>query len=135
MPVRVDDPRPPYLQLAAELRDAIKAGDYEPGDRLPSTRRLAEANGISPMTVQHALRVLKDEGLVVSHQGRGAFVQQPPEEVAGEDTPSTPKTLDEALKMLAEVNARLDELEARVPQPEHVAGPEPGPDQTHGVDL
>lgn len=135
MPVRVDDPRPPYLQLAAELRDAIKAGDYEPGDRLPSTRRLAEANGISPMTVQHALRVLKDEGLVVSHQGRGAFVQHPSEEAAGEDTTSTPKTLDEALKMLAEVNARLDELEARVPQPGHDPGPDPTLDQIDGIDL
>jgi DNA-binding GntR family transcriptional regulator len=135
MPVRVDDPRPPYVQLAAELRDAIKAGDYEPGDRLPSTRRLAEANGISPMTVQHALRVLKDEGLVVSHQGRGAFVQEPTEEAAGEDTTSTPRTLDEALKMLAEVNARLDQLEARVAQPEHRPGPDPAPEETHGIDL
>lgn len=134
MPIRVDDPRPPYLQLAAELRDAIKAGDYEPGDRLPSTRRLAEVNGISPMTVQHAVRVLKDEGLVVSHQGRGAFVQQPREEAVGDEAPGTPKTLDEALEMLAKVNARLDELEARVPQPEHDPGPDPAPDQTHGID-
>lgn len=110
-------------------------GDYEPGDRQPSTRRLAEANGISATTVQDALRVLTDEGLSVSHQGRGAFVQQPPEEAAGEGTSSTPETLDEALKMLAEVNARLDQLEARVPQPKHDPGPDPISDQTHRMDL
>jgi DNA-binding GntR family transcriptional regulator len=134
MPIRVDDPRPPYLQLAAELRDAIKAGDYEPGDRLPSTRQLAEANGISPMTVQHAVRVLKNEGLVVSHQGRGAFVQEP-KHATDEDVSATPKTLDEALEMLTEVRARLDRLEAGVHQPEHDVATDPTPDPGIEIDM
>lgn len=134
MPIRVDDPRPPYLQLAAELRDAIEAGEYEPGDRLPSTRQLAEANGISPMTVQHAVRVLKNEGLVVSHQGRGAFVQEP-KDAAGEDVSATPKTLDEALEMLAEVRARLDRLEAGARQPEPHVGLDSTADAGVEIDM
>ena len=134
MPIRVDDPRPPYLQLAAQLRDAITAGNYEPGDKLPSTRRLAEENGISPMTVQHAMKVLRAEGLLVSHQGRGVYVQD--REAATEAGPAdTPKTLDEALAMLAEVQARLDRLEAGISRTdgEIELGPrtEPGP----GIDV
>jgi DNA-binding GntR family transcriptional regulator len=126
MPIRVDDPRPPYVQLAAELREAIEAGEYAPGDRLPSTRRLAETNGISPMTVQHALRQLKNEGLVVSHQGRGAFVQEP-KDAPDEEASTEPKTLEEALEMLADVTARLDRLEAERQPAEHdvVADPTP----------
>lgn len=132
MPIRVDDPRPPYVQLAAELRDAIKAGEYAPGDRLPSTRRLAEANGISPMTVQHALRQLKNEGLVVSHQGRGAFVQEP-KNAAEEGASVEPKTLEEALEMLADVRARLDRLEAERRPAEHDVATDPTPET--GIDI
>ena len=75
MPIRHDDPRPPFKQLADELRAAIAAGDLAEGHRLPSNRDLAEQHGIAPMTVQSAIRVLRDEGLVASLQGRGTFVQ------------------------------------------------------------
>ncbi|MEM9656490.1 MAG: GntR family transcriptional regulator, partial [Actinomycetota bacterium] len=37
-----DDPRPPYQQIADELRDQIHTGLIRPGQRLPSTRELME---------------------------------------------------------------------------------------------
>jgi GntR family transcriptional regulator len=130
--VRPDDPRPAYLQLASELRDGIRAGEYQPGDRLPSVRQLADAQGVAAMTVQHALKVLRDEGLVVSQPGRGLFVQEP-KEALGDQSPPAPKTLDEALEMIAELNERLSRLEMQAPPPE----PEPSlaPDQAPGPDL
>lgn len=131
MAIRHDDPRPPYVQLAGEIREAIASGEYSPGERLPSTRRLAEDNGISPMTVQHAMKVLRDEGLVVSQQGRGVFVQDPKADEA--EASSTPKTLDEALALLEQVQARLDRLEATSPAAE--ADPGPTPEASTGVDV
>jgi GntR family transcriptional regulator len=133
MPIRVDDPRPPYLQVADELRQRIAAGELEPGDRLPSTRQLAETYGIATMTVQNALRVLRDEGLVVSHQGRGVYVQDPKNTKDPSSEPSTTSRhpLDQALADLREANRLLDErlsrLEARN-GPDHDTGPpDPGP--------
>jgi DNA-binding transcriptional regulator YhcF (GntR family) len=76
MSIRLDDPRPPYLQVADQLRDQIAAGDLQPGEQLPSNRELAEMFDIAPMTAQSAIRVLKERGLVVTQQGRGAFVHQ-----------------------------------------------------------
>jgi DNA-binding GntR family transcriptional regulator len=132
MPIRVDDPRPPYLQLAAELREAIEGGEYAPGDRLPSTRQLAESYEIAPMTVQHAMKVLRDEGLVVSHQGRGAYVQEPRPTA---DQPDTPRTLDEALALLAEVQERLDRLEAgAAASPEEGISVDPEPGRAAGLE-
>ncbi len=58
MPIRDNDPRPAYQQLADELRQAIAAGRYEVGDRLPSTRELSESHGIAPMTVPVPPRML-----------------------------------------------------------------------------
>ena len=70
-----DDPRPPYLQIADDLRRAITDGRYRPGQRMESTRELAAVYGVAAMTVHQAMRVLRDSGLVISHQGRGVFVR------------------------------------------------------------
>ncbi|WP_328544373.1 GntR family transcriptional regulator [Streptomyces europaeiscabiei] len=69
-----EDSRPPYLQAAEALRDAILNGEFRPGERLPSANVLGERFGVSSSTVQNALRVLKQEGLVHSQLGRGSFV-------------------------------------------------------------
>lgn len=70
-----EDSRPPYLQAADFLRTGIVVGEYGPGSRLPSARLLQELFGVSSSTVQNALRVLKQEGLVYSVLGRGSYVR------------------------------------------------------------
>ncbi|RJL19569.1 GntR family transcriptional regulator [Bailinhaonella thermotolerans] len=98
MAIDDNDPRPPYLQLAAALRRAIETGEYRPGARLPSIRDLAKEYGIAAQTVQNALRELRSEGLVVSQQGRAFFVRDP------DRVPETELTL----------STRVSELEATV---------------------
>jgi DNA-binding transcriptional regulator YhcF (GntR family) len=71
-----DDPRPPYQQVANALRAAILTRKFQPGDKLPSGPELAEQFKVARMTVQQAIRLLRDEGLVVSRQGSGTFVRE-----------------------------------------------------------
>jgi DNA-binding transcriptional regulator YhcF (GntR family) len=71
-----DDPRPPYQQVANALRAAILTRKLAPGEKLPSGSALASRYGVARMTVQQAIRVLRDEGLVVSRQGSGVFVRE-----------------------------------------------------------
>ncbi|MGR3939524.1 GntR family transcriptional regulator [Streptomyces sp. BRA346] len=68
------DPRPPYQQAAEAIRSDIKAGKIKPGEQLPSHRELQERFGIANMTARSALRVLRDEGLIYTVQGRGSYV-------------------------------------------------------------
>jgi DNA-binding transcriptional regulator YhcF (GntR family) len=117
VPIRDNDPRPAYEQLADELRQAITTGEYEPGDRLPSTRELSESHGIAPMTVRNALKVLEDEQLVVARQGRGVFVRTPAEAVVREPLGVVRQQLDKAMEMLRGINDRLDRYEAAQPSP------------------
>jgi GntR family transcriptional regulator len=72
--VEIDEGSPdwPYQQVAAQIRERIRAGSL--GPRLPSYMTLAHELDVSPMTVQRAIRVLRDEGLVVTYPGRGTFV-------------------------------------------------------------
>jgi DNA-binding transcriptional regulator YhcF (GntR family) len=71
-----DDPRPPYQQVANALRAAILTRKLAPGEKLPSGNELAQRYGVARMTVQQAIRLLRDEGLVVSRQGSGVFVRE-----------------------------------------------------------
>ena len=74
MKPKTNDPRPAYLQVADDLRASIANRTFKPGERLPSGRDLARRYGVAPMTVSHAIDVLRGEGLVEAYQGRGVFV-------------------------------------------------------------
>jgi GntR family transcriptional regulator len=63
-----------YLQLARQLRDAITRGDIS--GRMPSLMDLTEVTGLAPNTIRRAIKVLADEGLVVTEPGRGTFVAE-----------------------------------------------------------
>lgn len=71
-----NDPSPEFKQVANVLRAAILTGSYQPGDKLPSGPDLAKEFGVARMTVLSAIRVLRDEGLVISRQGSGTFVRE-----------------------------------------------------------
>ncbi len=64
-------------QVFVVLRDAIRAGHYQPGDRLPSEDRLAVDFGVSRVTLRHAMAALEADGLVTKRQGAGTFVAAP----------------------------------------------------------
>jgi DNA-binding transcriptional regulator YhcF (GntR family) len=76
MSLDIDDPRPPYQQVAARLRAAILTGKLSPGERLPSQVELSKTYGVARMTIQQALRILKDDGLIATRQGSGMFVRE-----------------------------------------------------------
>ena len=63
-----------WRQVADTIADAIYSGMLTPGEPLPSVRELSELQGVPVATLQHALAVLANEGLVVVHQGRTAIV-------------------------------------------------------------
>lgn len=83
-----DDHRPPYVQVAEYLRRQIQSGELGPGDKVPSSRELQEKFGLASATVQNAFRLLKNEGLIYSVQGRGSFIRRPAPEVPGAETES-----------------------------------------------
>ena len=72
MSIDKDAEEPLYLQLAAILRGRIEAGEITA--RVPSVKTLTQEYGVAQGTAEHALSVLRDEGLIRSRMGRGHFV-------------------------------------------------------------
>jgi DNA-binding GntR family transcriptional regulator len=72
---QVDPLRSPdyvYLQAANAIAARIQAGEIT--GRLPAERDLARELGIAYQTLRHAMKVLRDRGLIITRQGRGTFV-------------------------------------------------------------
>lgn len=82
-PLDPDDPRPPFQQVANALRAAIRTRKFQPGEQLPSLTEISKSYGVSLMTVQKSIGLLRDEGLVISRQGKGSFVRQRTERAVG----------------------------------------------------
>lgn len=65
----------PHRQIAASLREKIRAGEWGPGERLPSIPALAESYQVAKQTVQRAIDQLRVEGLLITRPGSGTFVR------------------------------------------------------------
>jgi GntR family transcriptional regulator len=76
--ISLQAPQARYRQVANELRNAIKRGEFPPGSALPSQPDLARRYGLNQTSINRAIALLRAEGLVRVEHGRGAFVQEIP---------------------------------------------------------
>jgi GntR family transcriptional regulator/MocR family aminotransferase len=76
LPVVVDRraESPLSVQLAAQLREAMTGGRMRAGERLPSSRALASALGVSRTVVTAAYEQLYAEGWLEGRHGSGTYV-------------------------------------------------------------
>lgn len=65
---------PLHIAISEQLRGQIEAGEYPPGDRLPSEHQLMKTFEVSRITVRQAIANLVAQGLVTVYQGKGVFV-------------------------------------------------------------
>jgi DNA-binding GntR family transcriptional regulator len=111
------DERLPYQQVAHALREEIRSGRLQPGDRMPTVAALCEKFSVAKMTVERAISELREEGLIVSWQGRGTFVRDPIDRDGR--SPAITETGDHQthsmiVSQLDLVVEKLDSLESRI---------------------
>ena len=63
-----------YEQVVQQILERIHAGEFAPGERLPTERELGELFGVSRGVIREAIKVLGAMGLVESRQGSGTYV-------------------------------------------------------------
>jgi DNA-binding GntR family transcriptional regulator len=114
MKVSQDDPRPPYVQVADDLRRAIEEGEYQVGQRLPAGRTLAKQYQVGLNTAQRAVDLLKSDGLVVSYPARGVFVSS---------REAQPRTDGQPSAEFVEIMRQIDHLKAGLRDVQRRLGP------------
>ncbi len=92
-----------YQQIVDQITARVMAGDWLPGQALPSIRELAASSGVSVITVKRAYEDLERAGLIATRQGKGSVVAERPDQARA--------LLDEALdRHLHEVVAHAARL-------------------------
>lgn len=72
-----DDQTVASRKIADDFAAQIDSGALAPGAKLPSDRTLVETYGVARNTVQAAMRLLAEAGMVVRQHGRGVYVRHP----------------------------------------------------------
>lgn len=67
--------QPQYVRIADQLRQKIKSGELAGGTKLPSEQELRRDYNVSAQVVRASMAQLRAEGLIVTQQGTGTFVQ------------------------------------------------------------
>ena len=101
---------PKYMQVAAELRSAIRTGTYPVGSTLPSTSQLTRSFDVSTTVVRAAIRELREEGLVFGQPGKAVYVAAEP---ADTDEPAG-DLAHQVRELSATLNAAIHSLNQRV---------------------
>ena len=65
---------PIYDQIARQIKNAVIAGELQPGEALPSLRFLAKELRVSVISTKRAYEELEREGFLENVPGKGCFV-------------------------------------------------------------
>lgn len=64
------------MQIAQQVATRIMAGEWAPGERIPSVRDLAAEVLVNPNTIVRSVTFLQDAGIIVNQRGVGYFVAE-----------------------------------------------------------
>ncbi|MCS0592345.1 GntR family transcriptional regulator [Massilia norwichensis] len=65
---------PLYREVKHKIMEALRDGEWKPGEPVPAEKRLCERFGVSVGTLRKAVDELTAENILIRHQGRGTFV-------------------------------------------------------------
>jgi GntR family transcriptional regulator len=69
---------PIYTQIANQIQGRVANGTLKPGDQLPTVRALALELRVNFNTVARAYRILDEERIISTQQGRGTYIMDKP---------------------------------------------------------
>ncbi|MEU8265837.1 GntR family transcriptional regulator [Sphaerisporangium sp. NPDC049002] len=76
MASEITDERSIQTRIADDLRARIEVGEYAAGDQLPTYEQLTRRYLCSSGVARKAIDLLRQQGLVISKQGKGVFVRE-----------------------------------------------------------
>ena len=75
---------PIYTQIVNQVQAQVAGGILQPGDQLPTVRALAEELRVNFNTIARAYRILDEERIISTQQGRGTYITEIPPPKASE---------------------------------------------------
>lgn len=102
---------PIYMQIKEQIKNSVLNHTLNPGDALPSIRKLAKDLQVSVITTKKAYEELEQEGFVESTVGRGSFIAgQTDGWVREQQLKLIDEKLTEAVKASQTIGLSLEEI-------------------------
>lgn len=101
---------PVWLQIEMRLRNEIISGVYKSNEQIPTVRQLAVTAAVNPNTVQRALTVLEEEGLIHSNGTVGRFVTDDESVLAAARRKATQELVKNFVKQAGYLSVSKEEL-------------------------
>lgn len=100
---------PIYRQLVDKIRAAVKKGELQPGDQLPTVQELADRLSVAKGTIKRAYDELGNMGILEKVQGRGTFICYQPAN-SGSRKEQAMGAIDELLDKLEDIGFSQAEI-------------------------
>lgn len=101
---------PVWLQIKTRIRNKIISGEYGPDEQIPTVRQLAVTAAVNPNTVQRALVMLEEDGLIYSNGTIGRFVTSNEEVLRAARTAAVKELVQDFVKKAEYISATREEL-------------------------
>ena len=101
---------PIYLQIIEKIKADIISKKYLPNEKLPSVREFSMELKVNPNTVQRALFMLEEEGLIVTEGTTGKFVTEDGEKIEKSKREAQEQTLKAWLDRIHSLGITNDEI-------------------------
>lgn len=102
--------RPIFLQIVERIQLDIVSGVYNPGDKLPSVRDLANEAAVNPNTMQKAFQELERSGLVYAVRTSGRFITEDVNMIEALKSNLAAEKINEFLKNMKQIGFGDDEI-------------------------
>ena len=102
--------KPIFLQLAGVIKSDIVSGKFKTTEKLPSVRDFAFEFGVNPNTVQKALQILEDEGLIVTDRTNGKFVAGSTEKIEEQKSKTITQEIDLFIEKMKSLGLNINEI-------------------------
>ena len=101
-------------RLIDRITTDIISGKYKPGDKLEPVRELAVTAGVNPNTMQRALAIVEEIGLIYTKRGDGRYVSEDSQNAAAAKDAAINKNVNELIQSLKNLGLDNDSIVARV---------------------
>ena len=68
---------PLYIRISKGIKDYISLNKLKPGIKIPSEEEFCNIFGVSRITIRQAIKLLRQEGVLISIRPKGTFVADP----------------------------------------------------------
>ncbi|MBQ4558631.1 MAG: GntR family transcriptional regulator [Clostridia bacterium] len=110
MPIKFTNDKPIFLQVAEIIKSDIVSGNLQANAKLPSVREFALIYSINPNTVQKALQILEDDGLIVTDRTNGKYVSDSLKQIEKEKKKTITIEVEMFLNKMSSLGLDIEEV-------------------------